>query len=68
MSVSSFLVVAFHVVFLAAEPLLTTVPGTVEQSLVNSLRKLKEKRESNCRPENVAVRFILILLDIFFFI
>ncbi|CAB4035311.1 Hypothetical predicted protein [Paramuricea clavata] len=35
------------------EPLLTTVPGNVEQSLENSLRKLKEKRESNSRPENV---------------
>ncbi|XP_028394082.1 protein FAM13A-like [Dendronephthya gigantea] len=36
-----------------AEPLLTTIPGTVEQSLEISLRKLKEKREANSRPENV---------------
>lgn len=38
------------------ESLLTTVPGTVEQSLEISLKKLKEKREASGRPENVDVR------------
>ena len=44
--------------FVAAEPLLTTLPGTVEQSLQNALRKLKEKREASGRAENVDVRTV----------
>lgn len=48
--------------FLGAESLLTTVPGTVEQSLEISLRKLKEKREASGRPEHVNVRLFFILI------
>ena len=52
--------------FLGAESLLTTVPGTVEQSLEICLRKLKEKREASGRPENVNVRLCVFFTLIVF--
>ena len=55
--------------FLGAESLLTTAPGTVEQSLEICLKKLKEKREASGRPENVNVRlcvFFTLMLVMYF--